>query len=116
MARGISRHHVIYERPDYRQDFEREFRSYPGLVVPMYNQYHLPDIPGSLHAELAPPKKPDRAHILGALIMLDTMRQGLQGKPLEVIPRLADYLMAHNEPMGAHLCEQLRYIYEGQVK
>lgn len=116
MAHGVSRHHVIYERPDYREDFERDFRSYPGLVVPMYDQFHLPDFPGSLHAELAPPQKPHTAHILGALIMLDSMRTKFRGKALEVIPRLADYLLAHNEPMGAHLCEQLRYIKIGVIK
>lgn len=112
---GISRHHVIFERPDYQTEAELQFRNHRSLVVPMYDEWHLPTYPGSLHAEIEPPVKPDVNNIYGALIMLDSLRPRVRRDSLIVIDALSRYLRHHGEPMGENLERQLHYIRLGKV-
>lgn len=75
MERRVNKHHVMYERRNYKSKVERRFRNMGGLVVPTLIENHR-----ELHATLRPPKKPRIEMIYDVIdIMQGNHYEGTEG-------------------------------------
>jgi hypothetical protein len=56
---GTSKHHVWWERRDYKSSIEKRFRNHAGLVIPLNNDVHK-----FLHLVVPAPPKPMKEEIV----------------------------------------------------
>lgn len=105
-------HHMWWNRSWYRTPILRTLRQHQlcqnVLSVPIHNQ---------LHAELSPPPKPSPELAIGAILMLDDMRQEGLIEPVDVHLALADHFLEQDNGLakriGHHMLHQAGFIKEG---
>lgn len=60
-----NRHHLWFNRADYRRGLQREFRGFAGNIVPVPIERH-----NQLHRDLLPPPMPSRRQMLDSMDIL----------------------------------------------
>jgi len=112
MDRSVNDHHVLWCRRWYKTPLEKAIRGHTGLVVPMYVGTHR-----ELHANLAPPPKPNSRIILGSLAMLNELSFKTLSDPRQTVLALTEHMLEKDDRsaqrIGHHLLKQLAFIEEG---
>lgn len=82
----INKHHVWFERRDYRTSLDKRFRRYGGFVVPTLVEVH-----NELHAQVRPPLKPSPDLMRATLAHL----ADFDGNHEETLKRTIEYFDAY---------------------
>ncbi len=104
---GTSRHHLAWNKHNYRTPLERKYRQHQGMVVHgIDNDWHK-----ELHASLKQPHKPTPDLMAGALVRL---AQTDLITPLDGLYVVSEYMLERDTKLsvriGEHLLEQAAYL------
>lgn len=109
-----NRHHVWFEKRDYRKRSEREFRNYKGFVIPDTQI----DVHNYLHAEVEPPEKPYRDEMLGILALCaDRDEYDHSDNPFWAMESAMAYYVGRevDSPNDAEHCRAIRFNLAQQI-
>lgn len=105
-------HHSWWNRAWYKTPVLRTLRQHPLVMNEMYISAHK-----ELHAEMHPPPKPSPELAMGAIVLLDEMRNAGFTEPVDVHLALAeDFLGKDNilaKRIGHHMLHQAGFLKDG---
>ena len=108
-----NRHHSFFNRAWYRTPILRRLRSHPLMVTEMCVDVHK-----DLHANIPPPPKPSPDLAVGALCLLNDMKEEGTDQVSAHI-ELSEYFLSGNthtaRRIGDNLLRQTVYIIDGKV-
>lgn len=120
-----SRHHILFESPDYPDGCLRRLRERGGLIIRMANPYHLPQYETALHRHVEPPIVP--SHAMARLLLDHCKTLGPIASPYERFEETITYLdYLRTAPSGEiheqaeqlldNFNQQAQFIREGRVE
>lgn len=108
-----NRHHTYYLRSWYRTPILRTLRNHPLVVNDMEVSLHK-----QLHAELLPPPRQTPDLALGAISLLNELRDDGYHTPVNVHLALAEYYFDRRDKLatriGVNIMRQTGYIAESE--
>lgn len=108
-----SRHHVWWERQDYKKHHERSFRRHSGFIIPKVpNGVHR-----YLHAIIEPPEKPTRYEMEGVLRLVEERESWDSGNPYWAMEAAMSFFVGREveSPADAEHCRAIRYNLAQQI-
>lgn len=104
-----NRHHVFFQRRNYKTGLERRLRNNPAFVIPMDVTVH-----GDLHANVGIPPKPKAELTYGILNNLDNHpHRGLLDGVLYTVDYLSGIETKTAQRLSDNLTKQLGYLIVG---
>lgn len=110
MGIEVSRHHLAWNKSNYKTPLERRYRQYRGMIVPdVANPWHK-----ELHANMGQPRKPTPELMIGALSILS---QADLIDPLDGLYAVSEFMLERDTRLsvriGEHLLEQAVFLEAG---
>lgn len=104
-----NRHHLFFQKKNYKTGLERRLRNNPAFVIPMDIGIHR-----DLHHEVGQPLKPDSRLIYGILDNLDNhLHRGPLDGVLYTVEYLEDSEHKQAERLAVNLSRQLGFVVLG---
>jgi len=105
-------HHTFYNRAWYRTPILRILRQHPLVITTMDVGVHK-----ELHANVPPPPRPSPDIAIGAVCLLDELKESDTKDPVLVHMTLAEHLLTQDNKLahriGRNILLQTGYIGEG---
>lgn len=105
-------HHMWWNRAWYKAPILKSLRNHPLSKNALYAPIHR-----DLHAELRPPPKPSPEMAMGAILLLDELRDAQQTDPVNVHLALSEHFLEQDSTLagriGHHLLMQAGFVREG---
>ena len=107
-----NKHHLWWNRSWYRTPTLRALRQHSLCMNELYVDVHK-----ELHAELPPPPKPSPELAMGAIVLLDEMRNEGHTDPIDVHMALSEHFLGQDsnlsQRIGHHILHQAVFVQEG---
>lgn len=107
-------HHTFWNRAWYRTPVLRALRNHTLVKTALYVPAHR-----ELHAQLPPPPKPNPEMAIGAVILLDELKNDGDTNPVDAHLALSEYFLQMDSALGGrighHILKQTGFIMEGMA-